>query len=38
LHDEDLNLQLKSRKNQITICNELLEQLDLENIHYTVNA
>ena len=38
LHDEDLNLQLKSRKNQITICNELLEQLDHENIHYTVNA
>ena len=38
LHDEALSVQLKSRKNQIAICTELLEMLDHENIQYTVNA
>ena len=38
LHDEALSVQLKSRKNQIAICTELLEMLDHENIQYAVNA
>ena len=38
LHDEALSVQLKSRKNQIAICSELLEMLDDENIQYAVNA
>ena len=38
LHDEALSVQLKSRKNQIAICTELLEMLDDENIQYAVNA
>jgi DNA-directed DNA polymerase III (polc) len=38
LHDESLSVQLKSRKNQIAICTELLEMLDHENIQYAINA
>lgn len=38
LHDDALSVQLKSRKRQISICTELLEMLDQENIQYAVNA
>jgi DNA polymerase-3 subunit alpha len=38
VHDDALSVQLKSRKDQISICTELLEILDHENIPYAVNA
>lgn len=38
IHDDALSVQLKSRKDQISICIELLEMLDHENIPYAVNA
>ena len=38
IHDDALSVQLKSRKDQISICTELLEMLDHENIPYAVNA